>query len=232
MHVIVTSGALAAALLWATESIALEPKRPPSLPALDFSCYTSHSVAFTTLESPGSELGIGSDNYGKHVYRFTTVGESMLKVVEFPEFDSMRKEYEKTISELTFGSTGSEYIFGWSDNEAMGLRIFMINQRDRLVSLLEVAPSSQTLPFGTLRVLKCNDAAKAGPPPQNQETASWSERARGASPILDRALWRTSTATFPKRLPLRAQGSVSPRSSSGEMAAKVLPPPLNHQAAR
>src|SRR6266571_2701114 len=36
MHVTVTSGLLAAALLWATESIALEPKRPPSLPALDF----------------------------------------------------------------------------------------------------------------------------------------------------------------------------------------------------
>jgi len=225
MHVIVTSRALAAALLWATESIALEPKRPPSLPALDFSCYTSHSVAFTTLESPGSELGIGGDNYGKPVYRFTTIGEAMLKVIEFPEFDSMRKEYDKTISELNFGNTGGDYIFGWSDNNAMGLRIFMINQRDRLVSLLEVPPSSQTLPFGTLRVLKCNDAAKAGPSPQNQEMASWSERAKGASPILDRALWRTSTATFPKRLTVRAQGSVSPRSVSGETAVKMLPPP-------
>src|SRR6266516_7300300 len=231
MHVTVTSGLLAAALLWATESIALEPKRPPSLPALDFSCYTSHRVAFTTLQSTGSELGIGGDNYGKPVYRFTTIGESMLKVVEFPEFDSMRKEYDKTIFELNFGNTGGDYIFGWSDNNAMGLRIFMINQRDRLVSLLEVPPSSQTLPFGTLRVLKCNDAAKAGPSPQNQEMASWSENAKGASQILDRELWRTSTATFPNRLPVRAQGSVSHRSVSGETAVKMLPPPLNHQAA-
>src|SRR5205823_11856416 len=120
---------------------------------------------------------------------------------------------------------------GWSDNHTMGLRIFMINQRDRLISLLEVPPSSQTLPFGTLRVLKCNDAATAGPPQQNQEMASWSERAKGAGPILDRALWRTSTATFPKRLPARAQGSVPPRSSSAEKTFKASRPPLNHQAA-
>ncbi len=228
MHVTVTSGLLAAALLWATESIALEPKRPPSLPALDFSCYTSHRVAFTTLQSTGSELGIGGDNYGKPVYRFTTIGESMLKVVEFPEFDSMRKEYEKTISELSFDNTGIDYIFGWSDNEAMGLRIFMVNQRDRLVSLLEVPPGSHTVPFGTLQVLKCNDAV--APPPQSQEMASWSERAKAANSILDRALYRTSTATFPKRLPVRAQGSVPPRSRSPTLGFKA--PPLNHQAAR
>jgi hypothetical protein len=37
---IVRSAAIAAAL-WATESIALEPEQPPSLPALDFNCYMS-----------------------------------------------------------------------------------------------------------------------------------------------------------------------------------------------
>src|SRR6266849_3055163 len=189
MHVIITSSALAAVLLWATESIALEPKRPSSLPALDFSCYMSHSVAFTTLEDTRRELGIGGDNYGNPFYRFTTIGESMLKVVEFPEFGSMRNEYEKTISELSFDNAGSDYIFGWSDKEITGLRIFMINQRDRLVSLLEVPPGSQTVPFGTLRVLKCDDAAGTSPRAQNEDMASWSGRAKRASPILDRALW-------------------------------------------
>ncbi len=223
MHVIVTSGALAAALLWPTESIALEPKRPASLPALDFSCYASQTVAFTTLESTGSELGVGGDIYGKPVYRFTTIGGSMLKVVEFPEFVSMRKEYSKTIPELSFGSSGSGYIFGWSDNEAMGLRIFTINQRDRLVSLLEVPPGSQTVPFGTLRVFKCDDAAERTPPPESQEMTSWSERAKRVSLILDRALWKASTVRFAKRLPVRAQGSVSPHSSSRAIGVKAPP---------
>jgi hypothetical protein len=222
MHAIVRAGVLAAAVLWATDSIALEPKRPDSLPALDLSCYIAQSVAFTTLENTGSELGIGGDNYGKPVYRFTTIDGSVLKVVEFPEFDSMRKEYVKTISELKFDNTGSDYIFAWSDNEAMGLRIFVVNQRDRLVSLLEVPPSSQTLPFGTLRVLKCNDTANTA------SSASWLERRKGGNPILD--VWRTSTATFPKHLPVRAQGSVSSHSSSQEMAFKRSP--LNHQAGR
>jgi len=222
MHAIIRAGVLAAAVLWATDSIALEPKRPDSLPALDLSCYIAQSVAFTTLENTGSELGIGSDNYGKPVYRFTTIDGSVLKVVEFPEFDSMRKEYVKTISELKFDNTGSDYIFAWSDNEAMGLRIFVVNQRDRLVSLLEVPPSSQTLPFGTLRVLKCNDTANTA------SSASWLERRKGGNPILD--VWRTSTATFPKHLPVRAQGSVSSHSSSQEMAFKRSP--LNHQAGR
>ncbi len=222
MHAIIRAGVLAAAVLWATDSIALEPKRPDSLPALDLSCYIAQSVAFTTLENTGSELGIGGDNYGKPVYRFTTIDGSVLKVVEFPEFDSMRKEYVKTISELKFDNTGSYYIFAWSDNEAMGLRIFVVNQRDRLVSLLEVPPSSQTLPFGTLRVLKCNDTANTA------SSASWLERRKGGNPILD--VWRTSTATFPKHLPVRAQGSVSSHSSSQEMAFKRSP--LNHQAGR
>ncbi len=222
MHAIIRAGVLAAAVLWATDSIALEPKRPDSLPALDLSCYIAQSVAFTTLENTGSELGIGGDNYGKPVYRFTTIDGSVLKVVEFPEFDSMRKEYVKTISELKFDNTGSDYIFAWSDNEAMGLRIFVVNQRDRLVSLLEVPPSSQTLPFGTLRVLKCNDTANTA------SSASWLERRKGGNPILD--VWRTSTATFPKHLPVRAQGSVSSHSSSQEMAFKRSP--LNHQAGR
>jgi len=222
MHAIIRAGVLAAAVLWATDSIALEPKRPDSLPALDLSCYIAQSVAFTTLENTGSELGIGGDNYGKPVYRFTTIDGSVLKVAEFPEFDSMRKEYVKTISELKFDNTGSDYIFAWSDNEAMGLRIFVVNQRDRLVSLLEVPPSSQTLPFGTLRVLKCNDTANTA------SSASWLERRKGGNPILD--VWRTSTATFPKHLPVRAQGSVSSHSSSQEMAFKRSP--LNHQAGR
>jgi len=222
MHAIIRAGVLAAAVLWATDSIALEPKRPDSLPALDLSCYIAQSVAFTTLENTGSELGIGGDNYGKPVYRFTTIDGSVLKVVEFPEFDSMRKEYVKTISELKFDNTGSDYIFAWSDNEAMGLRIFVVNQRDRLVSLLEVPPSSQTLPFGTLRVLKCNDTANTA------SSASWLERRKGGNPILD--VWRTSTATFPKHLPVRAQGSVSSHTSSQEMAFKRSP--LNHQAGR
>ena len=222
MNVTVTSTALGAALLWATGSVALEPKRPSSLPEMELSCYVSHSVAFTTLDNTGSELGIGGDNYGKPVYRFTTIDGSVLKVVEFPEFDSMRKEYVKTISELRFDNTGSDYIFAWSDNEAMGLRIFVVNQRDRLVSLLEVPPSSQTLPFGTLRVLKCNDTANTA------SSASWLERRKGGNPILD--VWRTSTATFPKHLPVRAQGSVSSHSSSQEMAFKRSP--LNHQAGR
>jgi len=222
MHAIIRAGVLAAAVLWATDSIALKPKRPDSLPALDLSCYIAQSVAFTTLENTGSELGIGGDNYGKPVYRFTTIDGSVLKVVEFPEFDSMRKEYVKTISELKFDNTGSDYIFAWSDNEAMGLRIFVVNQRDRLVSLLEVPPSSQTLPFGTLRVLKCNDTANTA------SSASWLERRKGGNPILD--VWRTSTATFPKHLPVRAQGSVSSHSSSQEMAFKRSP--LNHQAGR
>ena len=222
MHAIIRAGVLAAAVLWATDSIALEPKRPDSLPALDLSCYIAQSVAFTTLENTGSELGIGGDNYGKPVYRFTTIDGSVLKVVEFPEFDSMRKEYVKTISELKFDNTGSDYIFAWSDNEAMGLRIFVVNQRDRLVSLLEGPPSSQTLPFGTLRVLKCNDTANTA------SSASWLERRKGGNPILD--VWRTSTATFPKHLPVRAQGSVSSHSSSQEMAFKRSP--LNHQAGR
>ncbi len=142
MNVTVTSTALGAALLWATGSVALEPKRPSSLPEMELSCYVSHSVAFTTLDNTGSELGIGGDNYGKPVYRFTTIDGSVLKVVEFPEFDSMRKEYVKTISELRFDNTGSDYIFAWSDNEAMGLRVFVVNQRDRLVSLLEVPPGT------------------------------------------------------------------------------------------
>jgi hypothetical protein len=228
MHTTVRAGLLAAAVLWATESIAQEPKRPDSLPALDLNCYIAQSVAFTTLESTGSELGIGGDKYGKPVYRFTTIGGSTLKVVEFPEFDTMRKEYEKRIPELRFGNSGSDYIFGWSDNEAMGLRIFMINQRDRLVSVLEMPPGSQTLPFGTLRVLKCDDAAKTTPP-RDHETASWSARAQ-ASPTLDRALWRASKATFPKRLPVRAQGSASPHSSSRPMALKA--PLLTRQATR
>jgi hypothetical protein len=222
MHAIVRAGVLAVAVLWATDSIALEPKRPDSLPALDISCYIAQSVAFTILENTGSELGIGGDNYGKPVYRFTTIDGSVLKVVEFLEFDSMRKEYVKTISELKFDNTGSDYIFAWSDNEAMGLRIFVVNQRDRLVSLLEVPPSSQTLPFGTLRVLKCNDTANTA------SSASWLERRKGGNPILD--VWRTSTATFPKHLPVRAQGSVSSHSSSQEMAFKRSP--LNHQAGR
>ena len=222
MHAIIRAGVLAAAVLWATDSIALEPKRPDSLPALDLSCYIAQSVAFTTLENTGSELGIGGDNYGKPVYRFTTIDGSVLKVVEFPEFDSMRKEYVKTMSELKFDNTGSDYIFAWSDNEAMGLRIFVVNQRDRLVSLLEVPPSSQTLPFGTLRVLKCNDTANTA------SSASWLERRKGGNPILD--VWRTSTATFPKHLPVRAQGSVSSHTSSQEMAFKRSP--LNHQAGR
>src|SRR6266480_2131385 len=169
MHAIIRAGVLAAAVLWATDSIALEPKRPDSLPALDLSCYIAQSVAFTTLDN-----------------------------------------------------TGSDYIFAWSDNEAMGLRIFVVNQRDRLVSLLEVPPSSQTLPFGTLRVLKCNDTANTA------SSASWLERRKGGNPILD--VWRTSTATFPKHLPVRAQGSVSSHSSSQEMAFKRSP--LNHQAGR
>jgi len=221
MNVIVTSGALAAALLWATDSIALEPKRPPSLPALDFSCYVSHNVTFTSLESTRSELGIAGDNYGKSLYQFTTVGESMVKVVEFPEFESMRKEYWKVISELSFDNTGS--IFGWSDNQIMFIRIFVVNQRDRLVSLLEVPPNSQTVPYGTLRVLKCNDAAKTAPPLESQKMTSWSEVAKRASPILDRALWQSSRATFPKRLSVRAQSSVSPRSSSRAMVFKAQP---------
>ena len=204
MNVIITSAAFGASLLWATESIALEPKRPPSLPALDLSCFISQRVAFTALENTGSELGIGGDNYGKPVFRFTTIDGAMLKVVEFPEFHSMRKEYSKTLSELRFDNTGNDYIFGWSDNEALGLRIFMVNQRDRLVSLLEVPPSSQTLPFGTLLVLKCNDTTEATPSP------SWSESRKGGKLILD--VWRASTATFPK--PARAQGSVSLHSSS------------------
>src|SRR2546430_8560588 len=58
--------------------------------------------------------------------------------------------------------SGSDYIFAWSDNEAMGLRIFVVNQRDRLVSLLEVPPSSQTLPFGTLRVMKRSEERRVG----------------------------------------------------------------------
>jgi hypothetical protein len=232
MHAIVGAGVLAAALLWATETIALELKRPESLPALNFSCYIAQSVAFTTLESTGSELGIGGDNYGKPVYRFTTIGGSTLKVVEFPEFESMRKEYEKGIPELRFGNNGSDYIFGWSDNEAMGLRIFMINQRDRLVSVLEVPPGSQTLPFGTLRVLKCDDAAETSLVAGSQRTASWSEKARGASPILDRVFWRGSKAAFPKGLTVQAQGSVSPHRGNSRQTAFKVPSPLNRQAAR
>src|SRR6266851_9523793 len=61
MHAIIRAGVLAAAVLWATDSIALEPKRPDSLPALDLSCYIAQSVAFTTLENTGSELGIGGE---------------------------------------------------------------------------------------------------------------------------------------------------------------------------
>src|SRR6266566_5652274 len=203
MNAIVTSAVLAAALLWATESIALEPKQPPSLPTLDFSCYISHSFEFTRLQSTGSELTIGGDIYEKPLYRFTTVGESMLKVFEFSEVGAVRKYYWKSISELSFDSTGS--IFGWPDNEALGLRIFLVNQRDRLASVLELPPSSQTAPLGALRALKCNDAAKTAPPPQDQEMRS--ERAKVVSPIPDRALRQTSTAMFLKRLPVRAQGS-------------------------
>jgi hypothetical protein len=130
----------------------------------------------------------GGGNYEKPLYRFTTIGSSTLRVVEFPEFDSMRKEYEKTIPELRFDNTGSDYIFGWADNEAMGLRILMINQRDRLVSVLEVPPGSQTIPFGTLQVLKCIDASNSASPPQREEIASWSERAKAGSPIHPRKL--------------------------------------------
>jgi hypothetical protein len=215
MNVIIMSAAFGASLLGATESIALEPKRPPSLPALDFSCFMSQSVAFTTLGNTDNELGIGGDNYGKPVFRFTTIG-AMLKVVEFPEFHSMRKEYSKTLSELRFDNIGNDYIFGWSDNEAIGLRIFMVNQRDRLASLLEVHPSSQTLPFGTLLVLKCNDTTETTPSP------SWSESRRGGQLILD--VWRASTATFQK--PARAPSSVSPHSSwpAGEQRCPAKDP--------
>jgi hypothetical protein len=205
MHLAITSGIIAA-LLCTTDCMALDPKRPASLPVLDFSCYTSHIVAFTMLDTTGNDLGIGSADYGKPVYRFITVDGSMLKVVEFPEFESMRKEYSKTISELSFNSTKGTDIFGWSDNEAMGLRIFIINRHDRLVSLLEVPPGSEKIPFGTFRVLKCSDAAETSPP--------WLERIKEFSPILDRALWRSSKAEFPNRLPLRAAGSTSPRNSS------------------
>jgi hypothetical protein len=219
MHLIIILGVLAAALLWTSDSIALGQKRPTSLPILDFSCYPSHSVAFTTLQSTGSELGIGGDNYGKPLYRFTTISNSTLRVVEFPEFDSMRKQYEKTIAELRFDNAGSDYIFGWADNEAMGLRILMINQRDRLVSVLEVPPGSQTIPFGTSQVLKCIDVSNTASPPQREESASWSERAEAGSPILH--IWRASKAAFPERLQMRTHGSVSPHSSSPAMAFKA-----------
>lgn len=226
VHAVVTSAAVATALVWATASIASEAK-PRSLPTMDFGCYTSDSLAFV-VKSPGSEFEIGGDNYGKPVFRFTTISKSVLNIVEFPEFNSMRKEYSKSIFELSFSNSGSDYIFGWSDSEAMGLRIFTINQRDRLVSLLELPPGSQTAPFGTLRVLKCKDTkADAGPAPQSEDR---SERTMGVSPIFNRALWRASKGKFPKRLPVRAQNSVSFRTSLRATVFKA--PPLNHQAVR
>jgi len=224
MNAIVTSAALSAALFCATESIALEPQRPLSLPALDFSCYMSNNVILTTLESTGSKLTISGDNYGKPIYRFTTVGE-LLTVVEFPESESMRKEYSKGISELSFDRTSS--IFGWSDNGAMGLRIFIVNQRDRLFSMLEVPQGSQTVPYGTLRVLKCNDAPMTAPPPESQGMNSWPDRAKVTSPMLGRALRQSSTATFPKA---QAQSSVSSHHGSRTMVFKA--PPLKQQAGR
>lgn len=232
MRAIIGAGMLAAAVLWAGESIAREPKRPVSLPALDFSCYIAQSTAFTTLGSTDSELGIGADNYGKPVFRFATIGGSTLKVVEFPEFASMRKEYEKHILELRFGNGGGNDIFGWSDNEAMGLRIFTINRRDGLVSILEAPSSAQALPFGTLRVLKCNDAVKTVLPPEALTTPSWSEGIRGASPMLDRVFWRASKATFPKSLTMQVEGSVPAHSGSSRQTASKVPSPLNRQAAR
>jgi hypothetical protein len=224
MRAILRAGVLWTAVVWAAESIALEPKHVDSLPVFDLNCYIAQSVAFTTVESTGGELGISGDNYGKPVYRFSTVGGATLKVVEFPEFESMRKEYDKRISELRFDNSGSDYIFGWSDNEAMGLRIFVINQRDKLVSVLEVPPGAQKLPFGTLRVLKCDDAAKSAPSLPEQQAGG------PANPVLDRALWRASKAKFPRPLTVKEKGSVSPRSSSRLMVLKAPPP--NGQAAR
>ncbi len=207
MHMIAISGVLAAAVTWATESIALEPTRPASLPQLDFSCYTAHSVAFTTLQSTGSELGIAGDSYGRPLYHFTTISNSTLRVIEFPEFGSMRREYEKTISELRFDNTGSDSIFGWSDKESMGLRIFMINRRDRLVSVLDMPPGSQTFPFGTLQLFKCIDAVDT-PLREAKEFASSSERAKATGPILH--IWRASRAAFPKPCPCKSIAAFRP----------------------
>lgn len=223
MNAIVTSGAICVALfLWASESIALESKRPPALPALDLNCYKSFGLAFTTLEGPGSELGIDSDNYGKPRYRLRTIGESMLKVIEFPEESgSMRKEYGKTISELSFDLSGRDYIFAWRDNEAMGPRVFAVNQRDRLVSVLERP--------GVLRVLKCKDTLEAAPPSHTQGAVSRSERANGAGLISEPAIEQTATAKAPNRLPVRAQGSASSHGRSPTLVFKA--PPL-YQAGR
>jgi hypothetical protein len=160
MNAVTTSGAVSLALLlWIAESFALEPKPPPSLPAFDFSCFKSYGLAFTTVDAPKNELGIDGDNYGKARYRFRSTGESMLTVIEFPEeADSMRKEYGKSRSELSFDLSGRDYIFAWREKDELGLRLFAVNQRDRLVSVLEVP--------GLLRVLKCNDTVQTEAPPE------------------------------------------------------------------
>jgi hypothetical protein len=49
---------------------------------------------------------------------------------------------------------------------------------------------------------------------------------------LDRVFWRGSKATFPKRLRVQAQGSVSPHRGSSRQTAFRVPSPLNRQAAR
>jgi len=224
MNARVTLGAVSVALfLWAAESIALESKRPPSLPALDLNCYKSYGLAFGTLEAPTGELGIDGDNYEKPRYRFRTIGDSILKVIEFPdESGSMRKEYGKTISELSFDLSGRDYIFAWRDNEEMGPRVFAVNQRDRLVAVLERP--------GILRVLKCKDTIEAAPPPHSQGVVSRSVRPNGAGVISEPAIEQTASAKAPNRLPGRTQGSVSSHSRTPALVLKA--PPMYRQAGR
>jgi hypothetical protein len=132
-----------------------EPKHAASLPAIDWTCYSSFSVSFAPADSINQDLRLDGNNNKQPRIELHTVNNAILKVVENAWILSQRTEYEIDLNKITEDFTGNNPVYGWRRELGYEAKIFAFNVNDRLLSLtLVMKPPSRALNENQVLVCK------------------------------------------------------------------------------
>lgn len=133
-------------------------RSPDTLPGVTVDCYQSFAAKTPLPEMPTKEvtLDAGSIEEPPIRYRLHVVKNTILKIIRDPTRDAFRKEYGKSVWEMTRDFTDRHQVIGWREELPGGIvRLFTFDFADLLLTTIDVSPARSLAAGVEVHVMKC-----------------------------------------------------------------------------
>lgn len=127
----------------------------------DLECYAAYTTGWVMPDHDGPfEYVIDQGKNDVPSYRIFAVDQNTLKVIYQPKFEARRTETALHPSDVVFEYMGRNNIFGWTEDSVIQKKIYTLNTKSLVMTVLELPKENMLRGISSLNVFACKQKSK------------------------------------------------------------------------